>query len=560
MATQDNNRGLLSKVARFVLNPTKDWGDVDKPEVPQEVDHGKEALKLVIQRKRHDDAVRRREFSQLRKLRQASPSMKAELTQGVSSFRTTSGDLDAGSDERATTLKKIDEIEAQMARQWWKGRSGAVPLAQAGSPQPMPARQAAGVRPPERPDTFPSTLRTQLTSSTQDSPTLGGATNNFDFQPTERGDAPPCQSFSDDEMLARSAFSPSKMVLIDMGQNLSDPELEEAAIRYANGDDAGAQAVLQAALMLPDATFETAESWASALLDLYRSTGQHDEFVRVAQAYAHRFGRPATSWSLAPPQTSGQQWVCPAVLDEVAVAQLRDVVGAGGAVRPLNWRALQQMSEAAARNLAALVARWCETPLTLSFVGEESLVRVLRTLTPSNDRSVLKHLWQLRFDVLRLLQQQDDYELAALEFCVTFEVSPPPWRAPSCQCVSGAEAQALAEQDRRGAWHGATGLASVAPVAPKADRHFALSGEVLGDVSAIVGGWQLDEDDADSWSVSCAQLIRVDFSAAGGLLNWVAHMTAAGKRVEFHDVPRLVAAFFNLIGINEHARITARTN
>lgn len=96
------------------------------------------------------------------------------------------------------------------------------------------------------------------------------------------------------------------------------------------------------------------------------------------------------------------------------------------------------------------------------------------------------------------------------------------------------------------------------PGVPEPDGPLTLSGEVSGDVSAIVARWQLAE--GEGVVVSCAQLIRVDFSAAGGLLNWVARMTAGGIRVEFRDVPRLVAAFFNLIGINEHAQVTARTN
>lgn len=580
MATQDNNPGLLSKVARFVRNPTTDWTELNKLESTQDIDHGKEALKLVIERKRHDDAVRRREFSQLRKLRQASPAVKAELSQGMSSFRSTSGDIDADADERATTLKKIDEIEAQMSRQWWKGRSGTIPLAATGSSNPVQATRAADARTAERQDAFAATQRTQLPSTTRESPTSEELAASFDFRPTEPGVAPQSQSFNEYEMSARSAFSPSKMVLIDSGQNPSDPELEEAAIRYANGDDAGAEAALHAALALPDSKSELAEGWAVALLDLYRSTGQQGSFERMALAYAQRFGRSAPSWSQLPQPVASSRpvplqaatawpvaaarrhWVCPVVLDEVAVAQLHDMVWSGSVTYSMNWSSVQQMSDSAAKSLAELLARWCDTPLTLSFEGVASLSHVLRDLTPSNDKSVPKHLWQLRFDVLRLLRLQDDYELAALDFCVTFEVSPPPWRTPSCQCVDGPQADTT---ERTG--HASPLLrndtmssAVVAPVGPEQDLKLSLSGEVVGDVSAIVAKWQLAEGEGGFWVVSCAQLVRVDFSAAGGLLNWAAHMTAEGKRVAFRDVPRLVAAFFNLIGINEHAQVTARTN
>jgi hypothetical protein len=34
---------------------------------------------------------------------------------------------------------------------------------------------------------------------------------------------------------------------------------------------------------------------------------------------------------------------------------------------------------------------------------------------------------------------------------------------------------------------------------------------------------------------------------------------AAGCQIQFSNVSRLVAAFFNVVGINEHARIILRT-
>ena len=83
---------------------------------------------------------------------------------------------------------------------------------------------------------------------------------------------------------------------------------------------------------------------------------------------------------------------------------------------------------------------------------------------------------------------------------------------------------------------------------------------MLGDVSGIVAQWQATPGDPSILRVTCKNLIRVDFSAAGGLLNWASQVSAQGRRVEFRDLPRLVAAFFNLIGINEHAQVTARTN
>ena len=51
---------------------------------------------------------------------------------------------------------------------------------------------------------------------------------------------------------------------------------------------------------------------------------------------------------------------------------------------------------------------------------------------------------------------------------------------------------------------------------------------------------------------------RVDFGAAGDLLNWATAQQAEGQQISFLQVNRLVAAFFCVIGINEVARITLR--
>jgi hypothetical protein len=60
-------------------------------------------------------------------------------------------------------------------------------------------------------------------------------------------------------------------------------------------------------------------------------------------------------------------------------------------------------------------------------------------------------------------------------------------------------------------------------------------------------------------TVSCARLIRVDFIAAGDLLNWVLARRSENRSVTFVEAHRLVALFFGAMGINEHASVRVRT-
>jgi anti-anti-sigma regulatory factor len=85
-----------------------------------------------------------------------------------------------------------------------------------------------------------------------------------------------------------------------------------------------------------------------------------------------------------------------------------------------------------------------------------------------------------------------------------------------------------------------------------------LKGNVLGDATQALNSFDPGAHPGEGIVVSCRGLVRVDFSAAGSILNWVAQREADGRKVQFRDVHRLVAAFFNVIGINEHARVVPR--
>ena len=589
MATQDNNPGLFSKVAKFVRNPTTNWADLDKMESVPDTQHseqGKQALKHMIERKRHNDGVRWREFDQLRKLRQTASASTAELDQGQLAFRSSTGYSDL--DERATTLKKIDEIEAQMSRQWWKGRPGG-PNNAPGEPkgmEPKPRRPSEVAPQTVPPEEFASTQSSDLMRGLEEAPTQMGAAVGQQYLAS--GPALPRSTdiSRDFEASDNSVFSESKMMSVDMGQSLSDPEMEEAAIRFANGDDAGAQSVLVAALNTPNVQIEVADGWAAALFDLYRGTGQHASFEQLSMEYAQRFGRSAPTWystpqrlglkCVLPPDNApgksaalGQpSWQCPPLLDEPAVARLRALVKAPGVSYCLNWQHLQGTTPTAAIQLADLFAHWCAQPLTLCLEGTDTLLLLLQANTPMGEPTVPAFWWQWRLDALRLLRRPDEFELVALDFCVTYELSPPSWELPRGELVDRPSLQASAmpigtavgQPESRPSGKADNDVPDLMAPGKAANQQLALTGNVLGDSEQTITSLQTAAAGHEVCVVSCADLIRVDFSAAGGLLNWVANAEAKGERIEFRDVPRLVAAFFNLIGITEHARVNTRTN
>ena len=82
MADNKDGESFFRKVVRFVANPATDWADLGtRQDDTRELDLEKSELKAMVERKRRNDFVRKREFDMLRKVRREglSPEQLAAL-------------------------------------------------------------------------------------------------------------------------------------------------------------------------------------------------------------------------------------------------------------------------------------------------------------------------------------------------------------------------------------------------------------------------------------------------------------------------------------------------
>ncbi len=626
MAKEDSSSGLFSKVARFVTNPTKGWDELEAKESELNTGYSKDVLKAMIVRKKQNDFVRKREFDVLRKLRRTESTQSVARAGRPSDFQSS---LPSNADDRAMTVRKIDEIEAQMSNQWWRGKGAEGAAAGARLGASPPRLQDVHSRPPASPPTIPSSIPPvgQVASPRQpQSQSLDLKVNQALSPPVPVNTPRPEQATYKQAAATAHAPLPSASVApkstepygviepppqwgkansaaTDMGglgpgfsiSNIfedvevdiaSEPELEEASIRFANGDTAGAEEALLMALKPGDLTPERAEVWIAALFDLYRATGQQARFDESAIEFAGRFGRSAPAWFSTPevlkrgdaapsfkgnvPQvavsTGAAQWTAPEVLTSASLTALQMVLKSKPAPWLLDWGDLVTIEPGAVTELGPLFAHWCVTPVTLNFRGADGLRRALKSLTTLGDTTLAPAAWQMHMDALRVMGLHDDFETVALDFCVTFEVSPPSWQKSLCICkLEGSDAprepgmnqQAIEGKDPwkdsivHSSFLGEDSVIGAAMVA--------LSGEILSDAAEALA--QLEAamgEGASQMVISCENLIRVDFSAAGSILNWVAGQRASGCLVQFRNVNRIVAVFFHVIGITEFARVVPR--
>jgi len=535
MGKEDSGR-LLAKVAKFVRNPLKDWSELDDNDAAAaEGGYSREMLKEMIERRQRNDFVRRREFDMLRKLRQREAAgASAEGVAAVSS--SFDGGATGKTEGRALTLKKIDEIEEQMSQQWRKGRppDGAAPATgaePAASDEPAAVAGPAGQGPDQRARAYADTVPGVA-------PPGDGQART---QPSEAG------------MSARPAEAAEPVGAPPVG-------LEDAAIRFAQGDDAGAEAVLLQMTSADSPEADDPEVWRT-LFDFYRATGDAEKFSATSTRYAQRLRRPGPEWvslrqlahdaqarraETAPvqpmPPAAGRvaDWTSPARLTRESLAELTRSLALAGPVWTMDWRALTGIEPDAAPPLRALFNHWAESPVQLRFQGTARLLEVLAQATPIANRNIDVVWWQLRLAVLRCVHESDQYELTALNYCITYEVSPPPWADPR-----GTFAAAAAPE-------GAPLSASVSPGGP------ALVGTLAGDCQAELRRLESDLAGAHAPAVACGALVRLDLEAARTLIDWVARQEALGRRVEFVDAHRLVAIFFQVVGITDHAGVSAR--
>ncbi len=564
MVTKDDKPGLLSKVAMFVRNPTKDWSELDQPMDSDAAGYDKQALKAMIERKRQNDFVRKREFDQLRKLRNRDPGALANLAR-PSFFQTS---LPTDVEGRAVTLKKIDEIEAQMSRQWWKSK-GEVST----GPQ--------SVTPPSEPDESPvdpQSAETYAGHSAMSAPFASTRPNSMrhpadadfadDFLPTQMASdmasvpgEPPMPNGEGSN--PGVAFSTSRLFAIEVDEMETDPELEEAAIRFANGDDSGAENALLNALRGRDALPQAFQSWTAALLDLYRATKNQQAFQVALTEYGGHLNGYIPVWyalddplaiPVAAPVAKVEAtpiWRSPVNLTAEAMESLRMAMVSNPMPWYLGWSDLNTIAPDAMPLLAGLFSSLCDEEVTLRFDGQERLVAALRSMTPSSSRGVDASWWGVRLNVLRALGIRDEFELAALDYCVTYETAAPTWFAPRCSFPTSENPQPQPDSMATTVRSGLDGeLENQSP---------ALRGEIVGDATFALAILDAAPARGDLMEIACDELLRVDFAAAGSILNWVATRQAVGKQLEFHNVHRLVAAFFNVIGINEHAKVFPRT-
>ncbi len=323
------------------------------------------------------------------------------------------------------------------------------------------------------------------------------------------------------------------------------PVIEEAAIFFANGQVVQALAALSRAVSEEDLGASALQAWLM-LFDLYQHLGMSAEFDALAMEFVVKFERSPPSWTETgrrqdPALLTGGIGYCAlsGTLSEAsapALEKLRDTAQRLQTVR-MDCAKLQGLNAPGCRLLGETLASIRAAGKDVMITGESQLLRLLEEPCRAGRSETEGAVWALLLELYRMLKLKDKFEETAVNYAVTFEVSPPSWDS---QPGAGPKPAAVER-----------------PVEPE-DRAFALSGDITGASDALAGQLQ-------DWAAANAMLVidmsqarRVDFATAGLMLNVLSKLQRSGTTIQIRGANELINALFLAMGIGRIARIIPR--
>jgi ABC-type transporter Mla MlaB component len=324
------------------------------------------------------------------------------------------------------------------------------------------------------------------------------------------------------------------------------PVIEEAAVLFANEQN---DLVEQ---MLLDAIHDTSLGEKSnivwrMLFDLYQVTGKQEKFENLSIEFAAKFETSPPTWDDGHPDldnTVQPTSATPAItfsgkLDDSIVKQLERAhkLSEKNGVLRLEFARVTEVQPEGCELLLATLKKLQKSGFELILVGAPELAAKIRAMIETGRRDATDAPWLLLLEILQLLNREQEFEETSIDYCVTYEVSPPAFVAPK-----------------------KVSTAIELPKAQEAESEKFMMPAIIDGRSNALNVINDYVNRHEHPVLDCKSLVRIDFSAAGQLLSMLAPIAGQGKTIELCHVSYLVAALFQVIGLREVVHIKLRKN
>lgn len=337
-----------------------------------------------------------------------------------------------------------------------------------------------------------------------------------------------------------SSWSDISGINVDHDVDPLEACVEQVAVLFANGQDAAARSLLETFLK----TYPGGEGkrfWLM-LFDLLQVAGDRAGFDKLGVDYVHACETSPPAWrgysSAAPagnpaPVARGnglRKIDLQGVLtgdNPKPLAELRDLVQQKTPVI-VDCGRLIGCDDEMAGQFADLLLQARKAKLAVNLVDPEGFLKRL------NDRAVVgdpahEPVWRLLLEVLQRHSSQEQFEERAVDYAITFELSPPSWEQPPAGQIKPAAVGEVHSDDVH-YFRGELKHCRFDELVPMLEA----SAQPILDFSDVP---------------------RLDFVSAGQLVNRLAPYKAQGKEITIRGPNRLVAELMAVIGLNKQARI-----
>lgn len=321
-----------------------------------------------------------------------------------------------------------------------------------------------------------------------------------------------------------------------------DAEAEKAAMLFANGQDDAVRSVLEAAVAVHRAG--PAERLWLMLFDLYQLTGKRPPFEALGIDYARSFEKSPPGWGeKSLDKTKGKEVLASSLLfrgaltgdNNAAFDTVRHALEKNTRIR-LDLSSIGSLDAPGCGRFLAQLQQARKAKREIEILGRDAL-RALLEKRVVTGRAEDKECWLLLLEIDQLQGQHEAFDEMAINYAVTFEVSPPSWEPRRIAAPEPALQLVVDDDAARGE--------------AKTDA-YVLRGEIkarrFGDLVASA-------EQCDPVLIDCVALTRIDFISAGALLNSLTTIRRTGKQIVFRHPNHLVAELFGIVGLKAVATI-----
>jgi len=318
--------------------------------------------------------------------------------------------------------------------------------------------------------------------------------------------------------------------------------LENAALMFANGQAANARALLEQGVAGDHDAKQSPLAWL-ALFDLLNRAGDRAAFDQCALQYSVQFERSAPGWEerhgrAAAARKAGPTGGYIAVAGRLTADSGPQLEGLRRAVAKklrqarLDLHGVTGYDDAGAQLLAHELGAARRAQVALAFERAEKLRAALEASVKAG-RDGGQGAWLLSLELMQWAHEQATFDDRAVEFAVTFELSPPSWEPPpKPQTSAGPDAPPQAQ----------AGVAAPDVVS--------LAGAITGNAIPQVAQLLEFAHGKHVVPVDMSEVDRIDFVCAGALLNAINRVEGQRKSVQIYGATPIIRALLLLIGLS----------